>query len=176
MRIDAFIVGVGLTMSLVVGCSRQPPIPGGESLSTADAPAEAPARAGDEKQVRQTVQSFYDTFNSHDWERVAEFTTEDWAHINPLGGWTRGREAVLKELKEVHSTFLKGVTDTPDEMEVRFATADVAVVTVPSKMKGTFTTPDGKKHENDRQIRTFVVVKRNGKWLIMQDQNTIRSH
>jgi hypothetical protein len=41
-------------------------------------------------------------------------------------------------------------------------------------MKGTFTTPDGKKHENDRQIRTFVVVKRGAKWLIMQDQNTIR--
>jgi uncharacterized protein (TIGR02246 family) len=81
---------------------------------------------------------------------------------------------VLKLLKGVHSTFLKGVTDTPDEMEVRFARADVAVVTVPSTMKGTFTTPDGKKHENDRNIRTFVVAKRGGKWLIMQDQNTIR--
>jgi uncharacterized protein (TIGR02246 family) len=45
---------------------------------------------------------------------------------------------------------------------------------VPSTMKGIFTTPDGKKHENDRNIRTFVVVRRDGKWLIMQDQNTIR--
>jgi hypothetical protein len=41
-------------------------------------------------------------------------------------------------------------------------------------MKGTLTTPDGKRHENDRQIRAFVVVERSGKWLIVQDQNTIR--
>lgn len=34
--------------------------------------------------------------------------------------------------------------------------------------------PDGKKHENDRNIRTFLVVRRGGKRLIMQDQNTIR--
>ncbi len=129
--------------------------------------------SGEEKQVRRAVQSFYDAFNSHDFERVPEFTTDDWTHINPLGGWTRGRKAVVEELKEVHSTFLKGVTDTVEQISIRFATPDVAVVTVPSKVT-TYTTPDGVKHENERQIRTFVVVKRGGKWLIMQDQNTIR--
>jgi uncharacterized protein (TIGR02246 family) len=129
--------------------------------------------SGEEAQVRRAVQSFYAAFNSHGFDRVADFTTDDWTHINPLGGWTRGRDAVLKELKEVHSTFLKGVTDTVEEMSVRFATPDVAVVTVPSRIS-TYTTPDGVRHENERQIRTFVVVKRGGKWLIMQDQNTIR--
>jgi uncharacterized protein (TIGR02246 family) len=163
--------GIGLLLAFAVGCSGPAAPSGSGQAPAAGVPAPAPA---EEKPVREAVQRFYDTFNSHDWGRVEEFTTEDWAHINPLGGWTRGREAVLKELKEVHSTFLKGVNDTPDEMEVRFATADVAVVTVPSTMKGTFTTPDGKRHENDRQIRTFVVVNRGGKWLIMQDQNTIR--
>src|SRR5436190_23343396 len=87
-----------------------------------------------EKAVRQAVQSFYDAFNSHAFGRVTESTTEDWNHINPSGGWTRGREAVLKELKAVHSTFLKGVSDTVETMDVRFATSDVAVVTVPSKV------------------------------------------
>lgn len=130
--------------------------------------------SGDEKDVRQTVQSFYDAFNSHDFGRVAEFTTEDWNHINPLGGWTRGREAVLKELKEVHSTFLKGVSDAVEEMSIRFATPDVAVVTVPSRIS-TFTTPDGVKHENERLIRTFVLVRRGSQWLIIQDQNTFRA-
>ena len=130
-------------------------------------------KPSEEKQVRQAVQSFYDAFNSHGWDRASEFTTEDWNHINPFGGWERGRDAVLKDLRNVHSTFLKGVTDTPEEMDVRFATADVAVVTVPSRLS-TFTTPDGVKHVNERQIRTFIVVKRSGKWLIMQDQNTFR--
>ena len=130
-------------------------------------------KPSEEKQVRQVVQSFYDAFNSHDFGRVEEFTTEDWNHINPLGGWTRGREAVLSELREVHSTFLQGVSDTVEEMLVRFASPDVAVVTVASRVS-TFTTPDGVRHENEQPIRTFVVVRRGGRWLIMQDQNTLR--
>ncbi|HZE72125.1 MAG TPA: SgcJ/EcaC family oxidoreductase [Pyrinomonadaceae bacterium] len=124
-----------------------------------------------EKHVRQAVESFYAAFNAHGFERAAEYTTEDWNHINPLGGRTRGRDATLQDLKEVHSSFLKGVTDTIEDMDVRFASPDVAVVTVNSQMS-TFVTPDKVRHENERHIRTFVVVKRNGRWLIMQDQNT----
>ena len=125
-----------------------------------------------ENEARQAVQSFYDAFNKHEFENVAAITTEDWNHINPLGGWTKGREAVLKELKEVHSTFLKGVSMTIEDMSVRFASPNAAVVTVTNRI-GAYTTPDEVKHENERQIKTFVVVKRNGKWLIMQDQNTV---
>ena len=122
--------------------------------------------------MRQAVQSFYDAFNTNGFGLAAEYTTEDWYHINPFGGRTRGRAAVLKELKEVHSTFLKGVSDTIEDMDVRFAAPNLAVVTVTSRMS-TFTTPDGVRHENERHIRTFVVVKRSGRWLIMQDQNTL---
>jgi uncharacterized protein (TIGR02246 family) len=131
--------------------------------------AQTPRR---EKEVRQAVQSFYDAFNSHGFSNAVTYTTEDWNHLNPFGGRTRGREAVLKELKEVHSTFLKGVTDTMEEMDVRFATNNVAVVTVTSQMS-TYITPDKVRHENERHIRTFIVLKRSGKWLIMQDQNTL---
>lgn len=125
----------------------------------------------EEKGVREVVHWFYAAFNSHKWTRVADYTTEDWNHVNPGGGWTRGRAAVLKELKEVHSTFLKGVSDTVEEIVVRFASSDVAVVTVTSRMS-TFTMPDGVRHENEQHLRTFVVVRRNDRWLIMQDHNT----
>ncbi|HUR99274.1 MAG TPA: hypothetical protein VMZ26_14505, partial [Pyrinomonadaceae bacterium] len=92
-------------------------------------------------------------------------------HINPFGGRTVGREAVLKEVRAVHSTFLKGVTDTPEMFDVSFPSATVASVVVPSRLSA-FTTPDGVKHENDRNIRTFILVKRNGRWLIQLDHNT----
>ena len=126
----------------------------------------------EEKKVRQSVESFYAAFNSHGFGRAADYTTEDWNHINPFGARTRGREAVLKELKEVHSTFLKGVSDTIEDMDVRFAAPGAAAVTVTSRMSS-YITPDKVKHENERHIRTFIVVKRRGHWLIMQDQNTI---
>jgi len=142
-----------------------------QSAKQNDAPSQTPNQ---ENQVRQAVESFYADFNAHEFGRVAEYTTEDWNHINPLGGLTVGREAVLKELKEVHSTFLKGVSSTIEDMSVRFATPDAAIVTVTNRMD-TYITPDGVKREKERQIKTFVVVKRNGKWLIMHDQNTIIS-
>ncbi|HEX6731528.1 MAG TPA: SgcJ/EcaC family oxidoreductase [Pyrinomonadaceae bacterium] len=122
--------------------------------------------------MRQAVQAFYNAFNAHGFERASDFTTDDWNHINPFGGRTRGRSATVEDLKQVHSTFLKGVSDTVQEMDIRFAHRDVAVVTVISQV-GTYTTPDGSRHENERHIRTFVVVRHNGRWLIMQDQNTI---
>lgn len=131
------------------------------------------ALTGDpEKEVSEAVQSFYAAFNAHDFQHASEYTTEDWEHINPFGGRTCGREAVLKELREVHGTFLRGVTDTPETISVRFVTRDAAAATVTSQMS-TYTTPDGKRHEDERHIRTFVVVKRAGRWLVMQDQNTI---
>ena len=122
-----------------------------------------------EHQVRAAIESFYAAFNGHDFSRV--LVTDDWEHINPFGGTTRGRDAVLKELHDVHSTFLKGVTDTIREISVKMASSDVAIATVTSQMS-TYITPNGARHENERHIRTFVIVKRADRWLIMQDQNT----
>lgn len=121
--------------------------------------------------VRETVQAFYAAFNSHGFEHAADFTTDDWNHINPYGGRTRGRAEVLKELHQVHSTFLHGVSDTIEALDVRFAGKDAAVATVTSRMS-TFTSPDGVTHTNERHIRTFILARRDTRWLIMQDQNT----
>lgn len=130
--------------------------------------------ANPEAPVRATVQAFYTAYDEGFTGSVA-FAAEDWNHINPQGGWTRGRKAVLEEVRAVHATFLKGVTDTVDEMVVRFASPEVAVVTVTSTMS-LFHTPDHVEHPHDHCIRTFVVAKRHGHWLVVQDQNTnIRS-
>jgi hypothetical protein len=71
----------------------------------------------------------------------------------------------------VHQTFLKGTIDRLENMDIRFAADDVAVGTVTSVMSP-FTSPDGVNHGAERHIRTFVVVERNQRRLIMQDQNT----
>ena len=131
-------------------------------------------RSDPEAPVLRTVRAFYAAFNSHGFNHSADFTTDDWNHINPYGGRTRGRVNVLKELNEVHGTFLKGVSDNIEQIDVRFASKDVAVATVVSRMS-TFTSPDGVKHESEQHIRTFVLVNRAARWLIMQDQNTVMS-
>jgi conserved hypothetical protein len=125
----------------------------------------------EKQQVGETVKAFYTAFDTNGFDRASEFATEDWYHIDPFGGCTRGRENLRKMLTEIHNTFLKGVTDTIQDMSIRFVTPDVAVATVTSLMSD-WTSPDSAKHVNERHIRTFVVVKRAGRWLIMQDQNT----
>jgi len=123
-----------------------------------------------EQAVRSAIQAFYTAFDNG-FVAPADYATEDWNHINPYGVRDRGRAATLKTVREVHQTFLKGTTDTIEDMDIRFATEDVAVGTVTSLMSP-FTSPDGVKHGVERHIRTFVVVKRGGHWLIMQDHNT----
>jgi uncharacterized protein (TIGR02246 family) len=124
----------------------------------------------DEAEVRAAIQAFHKAFDDG-FTGPADYATSDWNHINPYGGRDRGREATLKTVREVHQTFLKGTTDTIEEMDIRFATPQVAVATVVSVMSP-FTSPDGVHHGTERHIRTFVVTKRGHHWLIMQDHNT----
>ena len=121
-------------------------------------------------EVRSTIEAFYKAFDDG-FTQPPDFATEDWNHINPFGGRTRGRDATLKDVREVHQSFLKGATETIESIDIRFATTDVAVGTVVSRGSA-FTSPDGVKHEPRRAIRTFVVVRRGKQWQIMQDQNT----
>jgi hypothetical protein len=51
------------------------------------------------------------------------------------------------------------------------ASRDVGVATVASDLDA-FTTPDGVRHPKQHQLRTFVVVERGSRWLVMQDHNT----
>lgn len=80
---------------------------------------------------------------------------------------------MLAELRQVHETFLKRVTDTPDSIVVRFAHPETAIVTVTSRVSR-YVLPNGEVHDDERQIRRFVVVKRGETWLVMHDQNTVR--
>ena len=123
-----------------------------------------------EQAVRTAIQAFYKAFDDG-FVAPADYATKDWNHINPLGGRDRSREATLRTVRGVHQTFLKGTTDTIENMDIRFAADDVAVGTVTSILSP-FTSPDGVKHRAEQYIRTFVVVRRDGRWLIMQDHNT----
>ena len=87
------------------------------------------ARASDDEQlVREVVRSFVTDYNNGDFKNAPSYTTDDWVHINPGGGLTRGRDEVLKEVRAIHKTMLKRVSITIDNMTVNFVTRDVALV------------------------------------------------
>lgn len=122
--------------------------------------------------VKKVVLLFQEDFNEGGFKNAFSYTTADWEHINPLGGIDKGRDEVLKVVRGVHQTFLKGVTMQVESMNIRFITNDVAIADVIHSIT-TFTTPDGVKHENEKHIKTYVIVKQYGKWLLTHDHNTI---
>jgi uncharacterized protein (TIGR02246 family) len=126
----------------------------------------------DKKAIKSVILSFHSDFNDGSFKNAETYTTEDWEHINPLGGIDKGRANVLKTVRGVHQSFLKGVTMTLEDFSLRFITPDVAIADAIDKMSD-FTTPDGTKHQNERHIKTYVLVKKNGKWLLTHDHNTI---
>jgi uncharacterized protein (TIGR02246 family) len=128
----------------------------------------------DEDSVKKVVLEFQDDFNDGGFKNASSYTTPDWEHINPNGGITKGRENVLKEVRTVHQTFLKGITMKIISLEIRFLSPTVAVADV-IHLVDNFTTPDGKKHINEQNIKTYIVVKDKGKWLLTHDHNTVIS-
>jgi uncharacterized protein (TIGR02246 family) len=126
----------------------------------------------DKEAVKTVVTEFQEDFNDGNFKKAAAYSTTDWEHINPGGGIDKGRDSVLKTVRAVHQTFLKGVTMQVESMDIRFLTANVAIADVVHKVDN-YTTPDGVKHENERHIKTYVVVKKKGKWLLAQDHNTV---
>jgi uncharacterized protein (TIGR02246 family) len=126
----------------------------------------------DEESVRKVVHSFQDDFNEGSFKNADTYTTIDWDHINPGGGIDIGRESTLKTVRAAHQLFLKGVSMKTDSMKVRFVTPEVALVIAYHSID-TYISPDSVKHENERQIKSYVIVKQNGKWLLTLDHNTI---
>ena len=122
--------------------------------------------------IKKVVIAFQEDFNDGSFKNANAYSTSDWRHINPVGGIDKGRDSVLKTVRAVHQTFLKGVTMRIESMDIRFITPDVAIADVIHKVDN-YTTPDGVKHENERHIKTYVVVKKKGRWLLAQDHNTV---
>ena len=100
------------------------------------------------------------------------YTTKDWEHINLGGGITKGREAVLKEVRAVHQTFLKGVSLTIESITIQFLTPTVAIANVVHKSSD-YELPQGVKHQNKRQRKTYIIVEKQNKWLLTLNQNTV---
>jgi uncharacterized protein (TIGR02246 family) len=126
----------------------------------------------DRNAVKEVVLSFQEDFNEGSFKNAAAYSTLDWRHINPVGGIEKGRENVLADVRAVHKTFLKGVTMKIENIEIRFVTSHAAIADVIHQVDR-YTTPDGVTHENERQIKTYVIIKKKRKWLLTQDHNTV---
>src|ERR1700737_444959 len=77
-------------------------------------------KSQDEQLVKNVVLAYQDDYNDGGFKNVETYTTKDWEHINPIGGITKGRDEVMKELRPLCQTILKGVTLTVESITIKF--------------------------------------------------------
>lgn len=126
----------------------------------------------DKESVKKVVIAFQEDFNDGSFKNAPSYTTTDWEHINPGGGIDKGRDNVIKGVQGAHQTFLKNVKMRMESLDIRFLTPDVAIADAVHDIDP-YTTPDGVKHKNEKQMKTYVLVKKTGNWLLAHDHNTI---
>ncbi len=126
----------------------------------------------DVEEIKKVIHLFQEDFNEGSFKHANQYTTEDWIHINPGGGITTNRDEVLKEVRSIHQTALKGVSMTIINLKVKFISPVAAFANVEHQISS-YEMPKGIMHENEHQIKTYLFLKRKGRWLFTLDQNTI---
>ena len=125
-----------------------------------------------EQLVKNVVLAYQDDYNDGAFKNVESYTTRNWEHINPIGGITKGRDSVMGELRPLCQTILKGVSLTVESTTIRFLSPTVAIANVVHKSSD-YEFPAGVKHHNERHMKTYIIVKKQNKWFLTLDQNTI---
>ena len=131
----------------------------------------------DEESIKSQVNQLVSDWNSHRFENMDSYTTEDVEWVNIIGVWWKGRTEVKQGHQRNFEAIFKGVKFEQKSLKIRNLTKDVAVDNLICHV-GEFFPPDGIDHGNNKMpeaddLLTLVYVKKNGIWLLSAGQNTV---
>lgn len=135
--------------------------------------AEIADRAADEAAIKELGRKWQDAWNTRDADALTALLAEDVDFVTVLGprGWMKGHAQFKEAHARMFTTLFTESQWTSREMHVKFIRPDLAIQRVLWS-----TTGDRVRHvkhgEPRNGIFTWVVEKRNGKWLIIASQNT----
>ena len=137
--------------------------------ASAQAPTLTPA---DQTAIRAVINNQITAWNLHDMHAYVADMTPDVEWVNVVGMRWVGRDDVFKAHQQYHQTIFKTRTLHPfTTLDIRAITPDVAVVTASGEADG-YTTPDGLARPASTSMLTYVLVHRDGRWLITEAHNT----
>ena len=127
---------------------------------------------GDATQIHAALKGMDDAWNRHDMAAFVSYAAEDVEWVNIVGMWWKGKEQVYKALNAFHQTMFKDrQVHEPQSTQLRMIAPNCVVANFIQTIDG-FTTPSGQFLPAGRSVLTEVFVKHNGKWLLVQAQNT----
>ena len=124
---------------------------------------------GTNNEIRHTIERFYQSLNANDFKSAAQVTTQDWEHVTSSGRWLRGQEAVIRDIQGVGPIHRDHFVI--EDIQVRRTGQESALVIV-TGYKSAADGLGGVTEAYDKQISTFVVVRRKTGWLIAHDHTS----
>jgi uncharacterized protein (TIGR02246 family) len=125
----------------------------------------------DEAAIRELERRTDDAWNRHDTAAYGQRYATDADSVNVLGWWWQGRAQITQRVAEAHAVIFRHSVLRTDEIKIRFLRPDIAVVHVRWSMTGALT-PDGKPVPSRTGLRTEILQKQDGHWLISAVHNT----
>ena len=124
--------------------------------------------SGDEKSLHEMVYQLEAAWNAADGQGFAEAFAEDADFIHLLGGYYTGRTAIEAGHRMIFGTIYKGSTVRYSVEKIRFLRLDVAIVSLRQYLQF----KEGGTASDQEARPTIIAEKRDGKWQIVNMQNT----
>jgi len=122
-------------------------------------------------EAAHVVEAFADCWNKHDMNAFAELFAPEAEFVNVVGLWWKGREEIRAAHQFSHQTLFKGSRLSLAEVTTRFPTPEIAIARCRWQLVG-HVTPEGVPLPERTGVLLNVLHRREGKWLIIDSQNT----
>jgi uncharacterized protein (TIGR02246 family) len=125
----------------------------------------------DRAAVESVVHAFSECWNRHDMAAFAELFAADAEFVNVVGMWWKGRAEIKAAHEFTHATMFKSSRLTILGTSVRFPAPQLAIARSRWLLEN-HVSPDGEPLPARHGVLVNVLVLRDGRWLIIDAQNT----
>jgi uncharacterized protein (TIGR02246 family) len=114
--------------------------------------------------------TFERCWNTHNIDSIGTILTDDVDFINVAGTWLRGKAATVYDHKDSHSMMFKNSVLNTDSVNIKYVKPDLAIIHFGWGLKGDLD-PDGTPRKPRHGLFTWVVIRQQGKWLLLSASN-----